>query len=280
MWIIETILAALAIAAAGLMFNLNSRESINSRMFFFYLYTTGAFALGTYLLYTGTFKWNSKVVFSGVLIGLGLAAGNSVFLRALRAGPISLTSPLINLNVAFLVVAAWFIYDESLGFLQLLCVVSMIAALLLLSFDPNEKLRIKEYKWFFLVAAASALFAIRNGGLKVTQEVGLDNSSVIFFAYLTPAIVFFIMKPSNSVKENLALRFGLIGGFFSVVGMVLYASALSKGPASLVIPVFSTYNVFLVIGGHILFSERLSLIQYLSVFATILATVGLKLTEV
>lgn len=71
-----------------------------------------------------------------------------------------------------------------------------------------------------------------------------------------------------------------MAGILSILGMMLYALALSSGPGSIVMPIFSTYNVFLVLGGHLLFGERLSPIQKLSVGLVIVSSALLRTIEI
>ncbi|MBS7728133.1 hypothetical protein KIN12_09490, partial [Vibrio cholerae] len=77
----------------------------------------------------------------------------------------------------------------------------MVLAVLILPIDPDEKLRIRSLKWYMLVLAATFLFFLRNGGLKVTEELHLPSAMVLlisyFFAFLWFSIEIFRNKNSN-----------------------------------------------------------------------------------
>ena len=277
MWFYESLLSAVLFAGAGLFFKASSSNSLNSATFFFYLYFIGALVLTIYLYLESKFQISIPIVISGLVIGGSLALGNSLLISALDKGPISLTSPIINLNIVFLVLAAVIVYGESITRIQIFLVGLLILSVLMLSIDPHEELRIKKRSWYVLVILASVFLAVRNGGLKVTNEIGLDNNIVLFYSYAIPALVFYFMKPRNYLAERQAIFLGGLGGMFSILGMVLYAHALSAGPASIVIPVFCTYNIFLIIGGYFLFKERLSKVQKLSVCLAVLSSAFLRM---
>ncbi len=277
MWFYESLLSAVLFAGAGLFFKASSSKSLNSATFFFYLYFIGTLISAVYLFLENKFQFSTPIVVSGLVIGGSLALGNSLLIRALDKGPISLTSPIINLNIVFLVLAAVFVYDETITNIQVVLISWLILSVLMLSIDPHEELRIKERSWYVLVILASVFLAVRNGGLKVTNEMGLDNNVVLFYSYAIPALAFLLIKPRSYLLERKALLLGGMGGMFSILGMVLYAHALSAGPASIVIPVFCTYNVFLVLGGYFLFKERLSIIQKLSICLVIFSSLFLRI---
>lgn len=280
MWFYEALLSAVVFACSGLMFKASSTKQLHSASFFFYLYAIGALILATHLFLGNKFLFSIPIIISGLIIGGGLALGNSLLIKALDMGPISLTSPIINLNIVFLVIVFVFLYDESITGIQIILISLLILSILLLSIDANEELKIKEYSWYMFVILASLFLAIRNGGLKVTNEMGLDNDIILFYSYVIPAIIFLYLKPRDYTFEKQALLLGGIGGLFSISGMLLYALALSTGPAGIVIPIFCTYNVFLVVGGYFLFKEQLSRVQKLSVAIVIFSSASLRLFDI
>jgi uncharacterized membrane protein len=70
---------------------------------------------------------------------------------------------------------------------------------------------------------------------------------------------------------------GLGAGFFSFAGMQLYAIALDHGPASIIAPIFSTNSLVVALLSILVFRERLSLIQSVSL---ILLFAGLILIRI
>jgi uncharacterized membrane protein len=66
-------------------------------------------------------------------------------------------------------------------------------------------------------------------------------------------------------------------GFFSFAGMQLYAIALDLGPASIIAPIFSTNSLVVALLSILVFRERLSLMQSVSL---ILLFAGLVLIRI
>lgn len=270
MWLTLALAAAVSFAVAGFLFKIHSLRGGSPASFFPPLYTLGAL---TFLLrMEAPVQIGLPCPFAGAIIGTALAIGNALFMAALRSGPLSLTSPLINFNVVFLVIGSVVFFGERPSPAHLLLVTLLVAAILILPIDPREKLTIQDRRWYGLVLAASLGFAIRNGGLKWTQEMGLNNNEVLFFAYLFPAFWFWCRKFQRRTPLRPALTTGVPAGLCSGAGMILYAEALARGPATLVIPVFSTYNMFVVLLSWCFLRERLTPVQWISV-ALILSSV-------
>ncbi|MEW6673821.1 MAG: EamA family transporter, partial [Thermodesulfobacteriota bacterium] len=199
MWFSEALAAAVLFSISGILFKANARDHLRAEIFFFCLYAAGSLLLLIYILATNELELNFHSIAAGTVIGIGVGAGNYLFARALKVGPICLTSPLIHFNVVFLVIGAVIYYGETLNFKSGLLVSLLMLSLVILAIDPNEKLNISSRSWYMLVIAASFFFAIRNGGLKVTNELGIHPDSVLFIGYLGPAIWFYFMKKRSGL---------------------------------------------------------------------------------
>ena len=163
----------------------------------------------------------------------------------------------------------------------------LILAVSLIPFDPDEELKIKNARWYFLVLAATLLFTLRNGGLKVTEEMALSGTLVLFYGYLLGLVWFLAEDLLRRIRGTLAERphgaaltglwWGSLAGIFSFVGMQLYAVALIDGPASIVAPLFATNSLVVAVFSILFYRERLSRIQTLSL---ILLFAGLVLVRI
>lgn len=284
LWLIQASASALLFSFAGVLFKTNSNLKIPAHSFFIMLYTAGTLITLPLMLRNGPVLITPELVLSGALVGAGMTLGNYLLSRSLSFGPISLSSPIINANVALLVVLAVFFYGESLTWLEGILVASLILSLLAMPIDPNEKKSIASRAWYPAVIGASVFLAIRNGGLKVTSEMALGTFEVLFWAYLTGALIVLVTSrisaaphtPVPRRKKQMAWFYGVIGGAFSIAGMALYGEALATGPAAIVIPIFSAYNAFLVLWGVVFFGERLSRIQWVTLAVALVAVVILN----
>ncbi|MCR2806248.1 DMT family transporter [Paenibacillus soyae] len=266
MWLWTAIGSAVVFGLAGWWMKVSQMKGGSTRTLLQGLYASGAAGFGIHCAVEGRFHdlLQLEVWIAGILIGAGSAWGNSLFMKALEHGPASLTSPLTNMNIVLVVAMSTFWYDEPLSFVQGAGIVLLLAAVMLIAYKRKEPLTIKEKRWFLLVALAILMFALRNGGLKVTDELGLASAPVLFVAYALSFAWF--LKPA--VKEHSApsnnrtgLMLGLAAGLFSYGGLQLYAVAIATGQANLAAPIFATNSLIVAIGSIAYYKERLTFIQ-------------------
>lgn len=247
----------------------------------------GLFASGAVLFFIhGVLKgaavnwWEWRLWLGGLVVGVGAAWGNLLFMKVLEYGPASLSSPLVNMNIVFVVLLSMFIYRETLGSMEIVGIVLLLIAVVLISVR-KEPLTIKEKKWFILIFLAIVLFTFRNGGLKVTEAANLNNTAVLFIAYLLSSIWFlgcsFAPSASLSKEARVGLRWGLLCGFFSYGGLQLYAIALEMGKASIAAPIFATNSLVIAVGSVLIFKERLKPLQMIALIFLFAGLITIKL---
>ncbi|MEI7026661.1 DMT family transporter [Paenibacillus sp. y28] len=301
MWFVLSVSSAVLFGLAGLFMKVSQANKGNPHWLLFGLYVSGTAGFWVNSLWEGTLIWTSAPLWTaGILIGIGSAWGNYVFMKALEYGPASLTSPLTNMNIVLIICMSFFIYHEPIAGAQLAGIGALLLAVVLISIRSKEALTIRDGKWFWLVAAAIILFAIRNGGLKVTAASGLANTPILFYGYLLSAIWFgaaawrsgkeahasgsmtasipghLPSKPAGSAQASPAsadkpaapqharragFSWGLLAGLFSYGGLQLYSLALHSGPANIVAPIFATNGLVIAAGSIVLYRERLTRLQ-------------------
>ncbi|MDR6226047.1 drug/metabolite transporter (DMT)-like permease [Desmospora profundinema] len=252
------------------------------------LYLTGTIGFAWWVWALGEFRIDAAVLLGGFIIGLGSAGGNWLFMLALERGPASLTSPLVNTNILLVILFSILFYGERLSWMEGIGVTLLVAAVFLIPVDPDEKLAIKNRRWYALVIAATLLFTFRNGGLKVTDEAGMAGEMILFYGYLFSLLWMSVeiwrrrsvSQTDNPGHSSAGIKKGLVwggvAGIFSFAGMQLYTIALIEGPASIVAPLFSTNSLVVALLSILFFRERLSQIQTLSL---LLLFTGLVLTR-
>ena len=218
-------------------------------------------------------------------------------MKALDNGPASLTAPLMNLNILLVILMSVTIYGEHIQSIEVGGIVLLITSAILVSIKLKEPLTIKEKKWFGLVVLGGLLFFFRNGGLKVTAELLLANTPILFISYLLSAIWFAIAALSNSRNFSNALHKNsvekpLIGlhrltvqDFYGVCSLaVSHTAAFSSTPSrykigrgSIVAPIFSTYGLVVVVGSVLVYKERLTLLQAIALFLLFAGLILVKL---
>lgn len=283
MWFAWALLSSVTFGMSGFLMKVSSYHRGAVVATLWALYLTGTIGFAWWVWAFGEFRLDGAVLLGGLAIGIGSTAGNWLFMLALEKGPASLTSPLVNSNILLIILFSILFYGERLSWMEGVGVTLLVTAVFLIPIDPDEKLAVKNRRWYFLVIAATLLFTFRNGGLKVTDEVGLAGEIVLFYGYLFSLLWMSVemwRRRRRSGGTPAGMQKGLIwggaAGIFSFIGMQLYTIALIDGPASIVAPLFATNSLVVALLSILFFHERLSLFQKLSLFFLFM---GLVLTR-
>ncbi|RUS46157.1 DMT family transporter [Cohnella sp. AR92] len=288
MWFLSAISSALVFGLAGLFMKISQMRGGASNSLLLGLYAAGTCGFwGQALLAHSWDPLDVRVWVAGAIIGLGSAWGNLLFMKALDYGPASLTSPLTNANILLVILMGALWFDEPLHPVAILGVSCLLIAVLLLTVRRGSTFSVKDNRWYAFVFFAMLLFFFRNGGLKVTEAMDLDNTSVLWSGYLLSWIWFAVAsrkeasgpeagkaepgertdkasKPGKIAKSSLRIGYlwGLAAGICSYGGLQLYSAALGEGPSHLVAPIFATNGLVVALGSVLLFREKLSILQW------------------
>lgn len=282
MWYTLAILSSLSFGLGGFMMKVSSVKRGSIVHLLWGLYLTGTICFFGWVLYTDSWILNIQILLAGFIIGLGSAIGNLLFMKALDHGAASLTSPVVNANVILTIGLSVLYFGESLSLTEWIGISLLVLAIMILPIDPDEKLRIRNLKWYGLVIIAMFLFFLRNGGLKVTEEMQLPSAMVLFIGYAFSLIWCSIElfrcrnRRVSYLTKKIGIHWGLSAGIFSFIGMQIYAVAVANGPASIVAPIFSTNSLVVALLSIWIYQERLSLLQTISLISIF---IGLVLTR-
>lgn len=272
MWLLVSICSAVFFAIASFIITVGTKRNHSISQMLLGLYISGAIMFANYVLLKNGFSWNWSVLYWGLIIGIGSSFGNALFSYALKIGPISLTAPIVNSNVIIVIAMSVFYFGEIISLTQMIAIIFLLSACFILPFDPDEKKSIQNKSWYLVILFTIFFMFLLNGGLKITQELQLNNTLVLFYSYIY-SILFFLAyikytaarkTYSAIVWERSALLTGLFAGLFSFLGLQLYTIALATGPASIVVPIFSSRNVVVAMLCLWYFKESLSIFQKMS----------------
>jgi drug/metabolite transporter (DMT)-like permease len=281
MWLGTAIGSAILFGLAGWWMKVSQMRGGSTRTLLLGLYASGTLGFGVHALLTGTLPLlgDLRVWAAGILIGAGSAWGNALFMKALHYGPASLTSPLTNMNIILVVALATWWYGEPMGLSEAIGITLLLLAVVFVAYKKKEPLTITEKRWFVMVGAAIILFALRNGGLKVTDEMGLPSAPILFIAYALSLAWFFLPDQSASDKagRRTGLKLGIIAGLFSYGGLQLYAVAIATGQANLAAPIFATNSLVVALGAILVYKERLSVMQWAAFALTLAGLVVIRI---
>jgi drug/metabolite transporter (DMT)-like permease len=278
MWLWTAFVSAIIFGVGGFMLKVGSHQDYPGPTMLLGLYLAGSVIFLGGVITTGTMTMSWLVILFSLLIGLGSYYGNTFLVKAYATGPACLTSPLMSLNILLVIIMSTLIYDEKINAWQYLGVACMMLAVSLLSSNRNNTL-IKSRRWAICVTLAILFIFMREGGLKIAHENGLNNLNILFFGYLFACVLALGKlwlsrhRATASISTSThghAFLFGAMIGLFSATGMGLLAYAMALGPASVVVPIFSARNFVAVILFVIFFKEKLSWLQWFAVGLLIL----------
>ncbi|WP_128656342.1 EamA family transporter [Paenibacillus sp. 598K] len=266
MWMLIAIGSAAIFGLAGLAMKISQMRGGSNATLLLALYVSGAAGFALHGAVEGTLNalltdW--RIWAAGAVVGAGSAWGNAVFMKALAYGPASLTSPLVNMNIVLVIAMGIWLYDEPFSGSEATGVGLLLLAIILIAIRRQEPITIREKTWGLYVAAGILLFSLRNGGLKVTEELQLEATPILLAAYALSALWFLppLLRSGDRASRRIGWRWGLLAGLFSYGGLQLYAMALETGKANLAAPIFATNGLVIALGAILIYRERLTPLQ-------------------
>jgi drug/metabolite transporter (DMT)-like permease len=274
MWFLLAICSAIIFGAAGLFMKASQVRTGSVNHMLFGLYAAGALGFFVHSLFTPPTNWFSwSLLFAGIVVGIGSAWGNIIWMKAIEYGPTSLTSLLTNLNIVIVMMLAMIWYEETLSSYQIVGVLLLLIGIAFITIRPNESIDIRARRWYFFMLIAIVLFTFRNGGLKVTSEAAMSNSTVLFIAYFLSMLWFSVTlikrndkrDDKHTERSKSGLIWGLFAGICSYGGLQLYALALEQGPANIIAPIFAANSLVIALGAVFFFKEKLTRLQWIAI---------------
>lgn len=273
MWLATAVGSALLFGLAGWWMKVSQMRGGITSVMLLGLYASGTIGFGLHSAVEQSFHelLDYRVWIAGIIIGAGSALGNALFMKALDYGPASLTSPLTNMNIVLVIALGTLVYGETLGLNEAAGIILLLLAVILISLKRQKRRITIEKQWFIYVAAAILFFTFRNGGLKITEELGLSSAPILFIGYGLSFLWFAIRteRGAERGKAAMGLKLGLLAGVFSYAGLQLYAIALATGPANLAAPIFATNSLVVAAGSILFYKEKLTPAQWTAFALTI-----------
>jgi drug/metabolite transporter (DMT)-like permease len=271
MWLPAAVGSALVFGIGGFLLKVSSHKQYAGGSIFTGLYLTGSSIFFLMLLMSQNIVITPQVLLFSVVIGSGSFFSNLFLVKAYDHGPATLTSPLVNLSIVLVILLSTIVYEENITLWQGCGITCMVAAVTLLGMGLAGH-RLVNPMWILFVILAITFVFMREGGLKVAHESGMNNVAVLLFGYLfagSLAVIrlFYDSRTNEIGKPRPCVKALLLGGsigVFSSIGLILLTYAIAHGPASLIVPIFSTRNFVVVILILIFFKEKLTLLQWMA----------------
>lgn len=208
-----------------------------------------------------------------VAVGLCLAVGDLLFIRAARTGKISVASPVLALSAVVAMALGLTAFLETPSAVKVAAGLLAVGGGLLIGFK-NLRLKVVENNIVQLfpaiLAHGVALFLAKPLLDAAGPMAGTALFESLLLGYAAPFALFYRRKIGKPVAEN----FAAAGVYF--VGFVGYALAVSgEGLVSLAAPVANTFPVFAVAWAVFVYGETLEKHQWLGVALTVIGLAGL-----
>jgi len=176
----------------------------------------------------------------GVVSGLFSVTGNILLIEAMARQSVGLCSTMYRLNMVFVVIMAYFMLNESISAMQLIGILSALAAVVV--FLPYDSMKGASGVGFVLALLASVLRAFMGISYKYAFKFGVDKNALVLvnsFLWIIPGFLYAVIreKQLNWIKDMLVIKYGAISGIL-VAGIVFcMAGSLNAGDASRVLPI-------------------------------------------
>lgn len=212
---------------------------------------------------------------------LGLLANFPTFIipYVIEKTEVSLSGTILASYPIYTILLSVLFLNEKLGPLQVLGVMGIILGMFLVTRIKSKKLIIS--KWLSMAILGSVILGVGYFISKFSiTKYGLN--SYIFAAALSnlPCLLlirFFDRNPVNPRFDIKIFAISLGGNFLMPLGVLLLYISLSKGPASLIAPIISTYPAITVIFAHYYLKEKVERTKIFGIVAIILGVILLAI---
>ncbi len=191
------------------------------------------------------------------------------FYRALREGPVAVVSPIVSCYAIVVIVLAMAFSGERLSGWQALGAMCSIGGVALASFDPRRRLSGGRIIGLGVGLAVVTMLSI---GL-LSYVIGLLSRELGWFlpVYISRTMTLGLFIPLSVALRQWTLR-GLtiplalgvaVAGIVEMGGMFAYARGTEVGIISIVAAASIAYPLIPMLGGIVVFGERLALSQWM-----------------
>ncbi|MBR3967513.1 MAG: EamA family transporter [Clostridia bacterium] len=244
----------------------------------------GIIFLFSALIFIYALKCSFPVIIFGFIFGLFTVLFQLFYIQAMSCGNVSLAVLIVNLNMIAPIIISITFFNEKIGIIRALGLVTVIVSLVLNVEKSGEKMR---RKWL----VCSLLAFVCNSCLAVCQQIfgktewKAERVSFVAWSYIIAtliSVVFYFIFRTEKEKQKfkispLAIGYGLCIGVILGVFQFLNTFAISTIEASFMYPIYNGGTlIFTTLTGVILLKDRLSLKQIITL---IIGIVGIVLVN-
>jgi len=216
-------------------------------------------------------------------IVLGLLFATAFYLKtygqikALEFLPTNKVFPITSSSTVLTIILSLFLFNESLGILQIIGIIVVMLAINLIHKDSKKKKDYLKKRLGFIIAFLAIIPGV---GMEIINKYAAINTDLSFFILITYMFAVMIGLASyggnhqGKLKESIKL--GILIGIVNFVGYVCLLSALKTGPLSVISPMTSCYVIITVVLSWLVYKEEMKWYQFGMVLLVILGVILLK----
>lgn len=214
-----------------------------------------------FALATGTLELHASALW-GSLAGLLLLVAVNNFLASLRSGAVSTNAPIFRLNFTVTAALAVVFLGEPLGAAKIAALCCALIAVWLLLAEPSAQGGRPDMASLVQVLSATLAMALVNFVHKVGVTQGALPGTLVStqaWTFCSLATLIALTRDRGYKVPAEAWRYAPPAAIALVIGFVLLVYGLTRGPASVLVPVAQMGFVFTAIAGALLFRETLTM---------------------
>ena len=205
------------------------------------------------------------------------------FYKALQLGPIALVGPIVAAHSAVVVVLAVVFLGERISQWQLVAIGAIVAGVAMASIDLNA---IRSGRTMIglgvvlaivvSIAAGFWQFAIAAFSKEIGWFAPVFLTRLFMVGLLIPVVAIRRERPWRGLNRKLAIAIAAVAAL-ETLSLLAFTRGSEIGIVSIVAAASTAYPVIPIIGGIVLFKERLAAIQFAGLFVVTLGLLGLTL---
>ncbi|MDQ6421228.1 EamA family transporter [Paenibacillus sp. LHD-117] len=219
LWLTLSVLAAVAFGVRGMLYHWTSQKPVNRN-----LMLCGVFGMGAIVNLAGAIMLSSEWTLGclvGIQMGLFSFGANASMFKGFAVGKASLVAILTALPAVVVVLAAYWLWDERIGGLQMLAFAIIVGGVLLVRYSNELTLsNLQGAQWGLL---AMLLFAGNDLSGKWSTLLGAELLPTLFFMFATGTACFGLWWMADVRRERMARE-------FAVATVASVASSSADGP--------------------------------------------------
>ena len=205
------------------------------------------------------------------------------FYKALQLGPIALVGPIVAAHSAMVVVLAVVFLGESVSQWQIVAIGAIVAGVAIASVDVNAlrsgRTAIGLGVILAIVVSIAAgfwQFAIAAFSKEIGWFAPVFLTRLFMVGMLVPVVAIRRERPWNGLNGKLAVAIVAVAAL-ETLALLAFTRGSEIGIVSIVAAASTAYPAIPIIGGIVLFKERLGAIQFAGLFVVSLGLLGLTL---